>query len=151
MGNILKKFKKNNTLVKTNLLSSKSSSSKSSSSKSSSSTPSSSKSLSSKSLSSKSLSSKLLTPKLLLKESFIQNKIVDQNYMNERYKILKKLGEGLNGSVYLVEDTTNHKKYAYKIQKIFENDLLDNYQSLVVRQIDFYNNIIKNIQTNLWI
>ena len=126
MGNILKKFKKSE-----NKLINKSSSTSSS------------KSISFKSLSSKSLSSKSLSPKILLKQSFIQNKIVNQDYINQRYKMIKKIGEGLNGSVYLVEDLINHKKYAYKIQKIFENDLLDNYQSLVVRQLDFYEHIIK--------
>ncbi len=136
MGNILKKFKKSdNKLINKSF--SKSHSFKSISSKSISS-----KSISSKSLSSQSISYKL-SPKILLKQSLIQNKIINQDYINQHYKIIKKLGEGLNGSVYLVEDLTNHKKYAYKIQKIFENDLLDNYQSLVVRQLDFYEHIIK--------
>ncbi len=116
-------------------------SSKSHSSKSHSFQSHSSKSHSSQS-SSQSISYKL-SPKILLKQSLIQNKIVNQNYIDERYKIIKKLGTGLNGSVYLVEDLKNHKKYAYKIQKIFENDLLDNYKSLIVRQLDFYEHIIK--------
>ncbi len=83
------------------------------------------------------------SPKSLLKFSQTHNKIVNNDFIKNKYKILKKLGTGLSGTVYLVEDLTNHKKYAYKIQKIFENDLLNNYKSSIIRQIDFYNTIIK--------
>lgn len=83
------------------------------------------------------------SPKSLLKISYIEDKIVNEDFIKKKYKIIKKLGEGLSGTVYLVEDLTNHIHYAYKIQKVFENDLLNNFKSSIVRQIDFYNIIIK--------
>lgn len=96
---------------------------------------------SNKSISIKNISK--FSPKSLLKISYIDNKIINEDFIKKKYKILKKLGEGLSGTVYLVEDLTNHQHYAYKIQKIFENDLLNNFKSSIVRQIDFYNVIIK--------
>ncbi len=42
------------------------------------------------------------SPKSLLKISQTHNKIVNNDFIKNKYKILKKLGTGLSGTVYLV-------------------------------------------------
>lgn len=59
--------------------------------------------------------------------------------MIDDYKILKKLGAGMYGTVYLVEK--NGKKYALKIEHILEKDVKKNTHSPVWREIDFCENL----------
>lgn len=54
-----------------------------------------------------------------------------------KYKIIKKLGEGAYGIVYQVN--YNDIIYALKIQKIKETDLKENYRSHIWREIEFSN------------
>jgi serine/threonine protein kinase len=53
------------------------------------------------------------------------------------YKIIKELGRGLYGIVYLVE--YKGQKYALKRQKILESHLEKNYKSKAWRELDFVN------------
>ncbi len=83
-------------------------------------------------------------------ETKSKNKMKNKNEINmeseikklNKYKMIKKLGQGLSGTVYLIEDLKTKTQYAYKIQKIFENDLSNNFKSSIIRQIDFKKNII---------
>ncbi len=162
MGNVLKKSKlirsssskpSSSTSSSSKPSSSKSSSSKSSSSKSSSSISSSSKSFSSKSSSSKSFSSKNkenLFEKINLKteiKSVINYDKSEKNIIFNKYKILNVISHGYHGIVYLVEDE-NKNKYAYKIEKIGKNELINNYRSKLARQLDFFENICKKYQNH---
>ena len=54
-------------------------------------------------------------------------------------KIIKKLGIGIFGTVYLVED--NKQKYAMKIQKILDIDMTKNSLSPIYRELEFNENI----------
>src|SRR5579885_1251588 len=53
------------------------------------------------------------------------------------YKIIREIGRGLYGIVYLVE--YENKQYALKRQKILESHLEKNYKSKVWREIEFVN------------
>jgi len=59
----------------------------------------------------------------------IENK---KKYM-KNYKIIKKLGAGLHGSVYLVKNKKTKKKYAMKVEKVIEKNL----KSQIYRELDF--------------
>lgn len=52
-----------------------------------------------------------------------------------KYKILKELGNGMNGTTYLASH--NNKKYALKIEKIFEKDIKKSTSSPTWREIEF--------------
>lgn len=41
----------------------------------------------------------------------------------QNYRVLKKLGQGFMGTVYLIVDK-NNKKYAFKIEKILKKDYI---------------------------
>lgn len=55
------------------------------------------------------------------------------------YKIIKQLGHGMIGTVYLIEKKTNTKyKYALKIEHVEKKDTNPNPKSAVWREINFY-------------
>ena len=54
-------------------------------------------------------------------------------------KIIKKIGMGMFGTVFLVED--KQKQYAMKIQKILDIDMTENSISPIYREIEFNENI----------
>jgi len=58
--------------------------------------------------------------------------------MIKDYKIIKELGQGLFGTVYLVEK--NGKNYALKVEHILEKDVEKNLRSPLWREIDFFSN-----------
>ena len=51
------------------------------------------------------------------------------------YKIIKELGYGMIGTVYLIE--TQEKNYALKIENVLETDLIESSQSRIWREINF--------------
>ena len=55
----------------------------------------------------------------------------------KNYKIIKKIGSGLHGTVYLVKNKNTKQKYAMKVEQIFEKDLTKNFCSFNWREIDF--------------
>ena len=56
----------------------------------------------------------------------------------ENIEIIKELGKGMHGTVYLVKDISNNK-YAMKVEQIFEKDLIKTTKSPVWREIEFSN------------
>ena len=56
----------------------------------------------------------------------------------ENIEIIKELGKGMHGTVYLVKDISNNK-YAMKVEQIFEKDLIKTTKSPVWREIEFAN------------
>jgi hypothetical protein len=58
----------------------------------------------------------------------------------DKYKVIKKIGSGGQGSVFLVE--RRNKKYALKIEKILERDAKKNLSSVYWREIEFISNLI---------
>lgn len=62
--------------------------------------------------------------------SWVEEKFPREYIQN--YKLIKKLGEGGYGEVFLVEDENEKKKYALKILKVF--DFSD--ESTSLREID---------------
>jgi hypothetical protein len=69
-------------------------------------------------------------------------RIIDnkQKYM-KNYKIIKELGTGMHGTVYLVKDKKTKQKYAMKVEQVFEKDLEENLKSPIWREIDFAENM----------
>ena len=63
-----------------------------------------------------------------------------KSYM-ENYKIIKEMGSGMHGTVYLVKN--KGKKYAMKVEQVFEKDLEKNLKSVIWREIDFAKNMSK--------
>jgi shikimate kinase len=63
-----------------------------------------------------------------------------QKYM-KNYKIIKELGYGIRGSVYLVKNKKTKQKYAMKIEQVFEKDLEESLKSPIWREIDFADNM----------
>ena len=78
--------------------------------------------------------------KEIIKE--IKSIINDKTYM-KNYKIIKKLGTGMHGTVYLVKNIKTKKKYAMKVEQVFEKDLDENFKSPIWREIDFAKNMSK--------
>ncbi len=66
--------------------------------------------------------------------------------MIEDYKIIKELGHGIFGTVYLVRK--NKKYYVLKIEKIPEKELKQNYKSSIWREIEFAKNFANKHQDN---
>ena len=62
-----------------------------------------------------------------------------------KYKIIKKIKSGGQGTVYLVK--YKNEKYILKIEKILEKYIIKNYKSIYWREIDFAKTI-NNINTN---
>lgn len=57
------------------------------------------------------------------------------------YTIIKELGKGMHGTVYLVEDK-NKKKYGMKVEQVFKKDLPKNLKSPIWRELDFAENLL---------
>ena len=57
------------------------------------------------------------------------------NYMD--YKILKILGKGFLGIVFLIENKKDKKKYVLKRQKILKKNIIKNFKYEIWREIDF--------------
>lgn len=53
------------------------------------------------------------------------------------YEIIKELGYGMFGNVYLIKNYSNGKKYALKIQHVEKKDLKPNKKSSIWREISF--------------
>ena len=70
----------------------------------------------------------------------IENK---KKYM-KNYKIIKELGAGNHGTVYLVKNKKTKQKYAMKIQKIAKEDLEESLKSPIWREIDFAETLSSN-------
>lgn len=63
------------------------------------------------------------------------------NNILTKYKIIKELGYGMEGTVYMIEyidNTKNTSKYALKIEHILKKDLKPNTKSNVWRELNFY-------------
>lgn len=53
------------------------------------------------------------------------------------YKIIKELGYGMFGDVYLIKNKVGNKKYALKIQHVEKKDIKSNNKSSIWREINF--------------
>jgi len=73
-------------------------------------------------------------------KEIIYESLKSNKYM-ENYKIIKELGSGMHGTVYLVKN--KDKKYAMKVEQVFEKDLEKNLKSVIWREIDFAKNMSK--------
>lgn len=62
------------------------------------------------------------------------------NYLVD-YTIIKTLGKGMHGTVYLVEKNDSKEHFAMKVEQVFERDLEENFKSPICREIDFANTI----------
>jgi len=60
---------------------------------------------------------------------------------NDKYKIIKEIGIGLMGTVYLVEKSNN--KYAMKIEKILKKQCVESLKYDIWREIEFSNTMSK--------
>ena len=58
-----------------------------------------------------------------------------------KIKVIKKIGAGMLGTVYLIE--YNAKKYAMKVQKIFEEEKTKNMKFPIWRELVFYSDVNK--------
>ena len=65
------------------------------------------------------------------------NMVGGSNYITN-YTIIKTLGKGMHGTVYLVKNKEG-EEFAMKVEQIFEKDLEQNFISSVWREIDFAN------------
>ena len=65
------------------------------------------------------------------------NMVGGSNYITN-YTIIKTLGKGMHGTVYLVKNKEG-QEFAMKVEQIFEKDLEQNFKSPVWREIDFAN------------
>jgi hypothetical protein len=52
-------------------------------------------------------------------------------------KIIKTIGKGMHGSVYLVEDTKTNKQYAMKVEPVFKKHIKKSTKSPIWREIEF--------------
>ena len=79
--------------------------------------------------------------KKLIKNEYL-NKIKNDSYNLNNYKIIKYIKNGQVGSVYLIENNTTHKQYAYKIGKIPEELYKKEFNILYIIN-KFKNDVIK--------
>ena len=63
-----------------------------------------------------------------------------QKYM-KNYKIIKELGTGTHGTVFLVKNKKTKQKYAMKVEQVFKKDLEESLKSPIWREIDFAENL----------
>jgi len=61
---------------------------------------------------------------------------------NDDYKIIKEIGIGMMGTVYLVKDKSNNK-YAMKIEKILKKHSNESLEYDIWREIEFSNKMYK--------
>ena len=85
----------------------------------------------------------------LSESKYIQNILKTNKSLNKSHTSLldnitlkKKIGEGSYGKVYLAVDSTK-KKYAYKIEKMFSNQIKKTLKSNYWREVEFNKHIIK--------
>lgn len=80
------------------------------------------------------------------KKKYLELKNIDANDQhggsNDNYKIIKEIGIGMTGTVYLVKDKLNNK-YAMKIEKILKNQSKESLKYDLWREIEFSNTIHK--------
>ena len=69
-------------------------------------------------------------------------KNIQENYL-DNVRIIKEFGKGWQATVYLVEEINTGKKYAMKVEQIFEKDMKETSESMVWREIDFANNLCR--------
>ena len=75
-----------------------------------------------------------------------KTKYLEQNggqYL-DNIKIIKTLGTGMHGTVYLVKNKKNKKEYAMKVEQIMEKDMKESSASPVWREIDFAKTMATN-------
>lgn len=60
----------------------------------------------------------------------------DNEYFDNIH-IIKKIGKGMHGSVFLVEDTITNNKYGLKIEQVFKKDIKESLSSPIWREIEF--------------
>jgi hypothetical protein len=65
-----------------------------------------------------------------------------ENYF-EGYEIIKELGKGFVGTVYLVKDIKTEKKYAMKVENVFKNDIKKTTRSRIWREQEFSDTMTK--------
>jgi len=82
---------------------------------------------------------------LELKNTQIGGDNKSDNYL-DGIKIIKPLGKGMHGTVYLVEDEKTKKKYAMKVEQVFKKDMKESTKSPLWREIDFANTLSKKYQ-----
>lgn len=63
------------------------------------------------------------------------------------YSIIKELGYGMFGNVYLIKNFSNNKRYALKIQHVEKKDLNQNKKSSIWREINFSLKFANNYPT----
>lgn len=83
---------------------------------------------------------KYKTKYLELKNTSEQNQIGENK---ENYKIIKEIGMGMLGTVYMVQDKKNKKKYAMKIEKIFKEQANGTLKNRLGREMEFSNKMSK--------
>jgi len=57
----------------------------------------------------------------------------------DNYQIIKPLGKGMHGTVFLVKNIVSGKEYAMKVEQVLEKDLESSSKSPVYREIEFAN------------
>ena len=67
-----------------------------------------------------------------------KNNQIGGQYM-DNYEIIKPLGKGTHGTVYLVQNIRTNKQFAMKVEQVFEKDLIENFKSPIFREIEFAN------------
>ena len=70
------------------------------------------------------------------------NKSIDSTNNNDDYKVIKELGMGMMGTVYLAEDDQNNK-YAMKTEKILKKHSIKSLKYDIWRDIEFSNTMSK--------
>ena len=86
----------------------------------------------------KSNTKKLITSNLKSNTFKTKTKTNNKQTLIDDYKIIRKIGFGMRGTVYLVSKKDNpNKKYAMKIEHILESDIKKDPNSSVWKEIDF--------------
>ena len=75
------------------------------------------------------------------KTKYLKSKMMQEGgkYMSN-ITIIKELGKGMHGTVYLVKDIYNNE-YAMKVEQILEKDMIETSKSYLWREIDFANTL----------
>lgn len=59
----------------------------------------------------------------------------NQNVYLDNIKIIKSLGKGMHGTIYLVKNIDTKTKYAMKAEKVFKKDIKKSFKSVLWREI----------------